>query len=289
MQLNALDEVPLPLYDIDELVPDQGTSLPLPLYDIDQLVANLTLEDPPTTPTKPKRKKESEGPPPASPPAPPPIAAPPGYSAHNPSAAPSPLYHFESPTKAGYTRHWSEAAHATQGIPNSRAQALNKPPKTRGSKKAAYVVFQGRSTGVFLSWAEVERVTSRLRFAVYQGYSSVEQATAAFDLVQRRGWTCDSVSWSASPLPASSAPSPIPEDAEQAPAPLFPRAHDRYYVVFAGLNPGVFGTNVECALNVLGIPSCVHHSVDCYQQARDMFREAKARGEVFAREARSEV
>ncbi|KAJ7825524.1 hypothetical protein B0H13DRAFT_2374918 [Mycena leptocephala] len=271
MQLNALDEVPLPLYDIDELVPDEGTSLPLPLYDIDQLVANLTLEDPPTTPTKPKRKKENEGPPPASPPAPPPIAAPPGYSAHNPSIAPSPLYRFESPTKAGYTRHWSEAAHATQGIPNSRAQALHKPPKGRGPKKAAYVVFRGRSTGVFLSWKEVERETSRLRFAVYQGYTSVEQATAAFDLAQRR------------------APSPIPEDAEQAPAPLFPRAHDRYYVVFAGLNPGVFATNVECALNVLGIPSCIHNSVDCYQQARDMFREAKARGEVFAREARAEV
>jgi hypothetical protein len=78
---------------------DERTSLPL--YDLDEIIANLTLEDLPTTPTKPKTKKK---PPPASLPSQ--IAQPPVYSPRNPSPTPLALYHFESPINTGYTPHW---------------------------------------------------------------------------------------------------------------------------------------------------------------------------------------
>jgi hypothetical protein len=47
--------------------------------------------------------------------------------------------------------------------------------------------------------------------------------------------------------------------------------------------------SVECALNVLGIPSSVHDSAPSYREAWQMFREAKVRGEVSVHTACARV
>ncbi|KAJ7484053.1 hypothetical protein B0H11DRAFT_2231787 [Mycena galericulata] len=272
-----------------------------PSYDIDETLAGLTLEeeeeekawlasrsrtaatpppltpDPPSTPVKPSSR-----------------AAPslPVTPARNTDAPPNPtIYRFSSPKKSGYTPDWSEAGSATQGSPSSHVQVVRPPNKNRKKNQAyvvlAYVVFRGRTIGVMQSWPEVQAAISGVRFALHQGYPSLDLAKSAFEFAHLHGWTSQGGSWSALPLSLSCAPSPV--DAEQSAAPtLMHRSpDDPWYVVYAGINPGVFPTNVECALNVLGIRASLHESVPSYAEAKAKFARAKERGEVHVRRART--
>ncbi|KAJ7116094.1 hypothetical protein C8R44DRAFT_739756 [Mycena epipterygia] len=66
------------------------------------------------------------------------------------------LYHYESPTKSGYTNNCSntgvvrdEAADATQGVAGTRPRLLTPKKKFRPrTKKTAYAVFFGRAPGL---------------------------------------------------------------------------------------------------------------------------------------------
>jgi hypothetical protein len=136
--------------------------------------------------------------------------------------------------------------------------------------KAAYVVFRGLEIGVFLTWyvlwsrtsppvffcLAIHRdataaVTSGVRFSLQQGYSIVEHAHAAFEFAHRNGWTCRSAAWAATPVSRADAPLPLPESDSDTPP-----SHNsvlgrrppagRWYVVYAGINPGVFAT--QCVL-----------------------------------------
>ncbi|KAJ7632085.1 hypothetical protein B0H17DRAFT_1149970 [Mycena rosella] len=248
-----------------------------PVYDIDKIFASLTLaeapdaegrkplpETPPRTPTHTPRKQKVSSP--------------------EQSTSASISYSYASPTRSGHTQDWAHAAHVTQGTPESRVQCIGKRPKTR-TKKAAYVVFRGRTIGVFRVWQDVQQATSGLPFALHQGYTTQDLATAAFDFAERRGWTAQyTASLFTVPL---TAPLPIPE-ALHAPklfsSPLATRrVEDSWFVVYAGIHPGVFPTSIECALNVLGIEASVHESAATYALACEKFRHAKERGEVHVR------
>ncbi|KAJ7814315.1 hypothetical protein B0H13DRAFT_1924909 [Mycena leptocephala] len=287
------DRAPRPLYDLDEIIPtltptdlprerprrrarrpqsapvpnDDNDNAPRPLYDIDVILATLTLDDPPPqrpdidpppyTPTTPRRPISSR-----------------------PTVTSSPsLYLFESPTQAGVSSDWSQAAHATQGISGAHVDALRRPSKPATTKRA-WVVFRGRRIGVCDTWATAKASVNAYRFALHQGYPDRAQAVAAFEFTQGRGWTCEAGAWSALPVSPRHAPMPIPTGGALPTTHLSSRRPaDPYYVVFKGINPGVFGTSVECALNVLGVSGSVHQRAPTYLEALEMFQRAEGRGE----------
>ncbi|KAJ7178544.1 hypothetical protein C8R43DRAFT_942197 [Mycena crocata] len=275
-----------PLYDIDELEPPSPPSCPL--YDIDEILASLTLEDdgkdprPDSSPTPPPKSPE----PPATPERRSTRSAPctPARQRADPHSS-STIYVFQSPQKSGFTSDWSEAANATQGTSRSHVRAVYKTAKSRTGKILAYVVFRGRTIGVFESWDPVRVSTTGVRFALHQGYMSVEAAHHAFSLAQENGWTrTASATLLSSPINITNAPLPISEGAPLIVSQLFARGTtDAWYVVYAGVNPGVFGSYIECALNVLGIRNSSHESIVGYDLARLKFSDAAGRGEVHVR------
>ncbi|KAJ7017141.1 hypothetical protein C8F04DRAFT_1279936 [Mycena alexandri] len=278
---------------------DNATA-PLPVYDIDEIFATLTLEER-ASPTR-RRRRRSRPPAPVTPPpdyediasrrSPPrtPTARPPPSSSSSPPPSSSPtVYKVSSPAQTGYLADWSEAANLTRASPHTTVRAVRKTPAKRRSKKAAYVVFRGRSIGVFLTWEEVSRATSGVRFALQQGYTTVDDAQVAFDTAVSKGWTCASDFWRATPVLPSQAPAPLTTDpamdADTRSRRRSVEAHS-WYVVYAGVNPGVFATSLECALNVLGIESSLHESTPTYADAVAKFQRATARGEVRVCRAR---
>ncbi|KAJ7655776.1 hypothetical protein DFH06DRAFT_1329211 [Mycena polygramma] len=257
----------------------QRPRTPVRVYDLDEIMANLSLDDErPRTrprirrPTQTPRQPDIVRTPPSSPPAVPPSSA---------SSSSRPLYRVQSPNKVVYTEHWSEAANASQGTLQAQVKAVRRRAK-RHPPRAAYVVFRGRRIGVFKTWAAVEQATKHFPCAIYQGYANEELAAAAFALAQRKGWTY----MSNSPTPAAFprvAPLPIVPGEDPSKSVLSSRDDDDpYYVVYVGINPGVFATYVECALNVLGLPSAVHDRVPTYDEAVSDFRRACRRGECFS-------
>ncbi|KAJ7432250.1 hypothetical protein B0H11DRAFT_2260906 [Mycena galericulata] len=267
----------------------QDTPSPLPVYDIDEILANLTLEEnsdrevepqPRRLPTSARSSKP--GKPTLKQPRPlsnerpvtPPRQAqrdtdPPPYSTPT-------LYRFSSPAKSGITADWSEAGHATKA--GGSVHAVHKAPKRRGTK-AAYVVFRGRSIGVKRTWEEVDDATTAFRFALQQGYKSFATAEAAFQHALEKGWTSSASDWAALPISISSAPLPIANDAASLEI-ANREPDDPWYVVYAGVNPGIFPNNLECALNVLGIRGSRHESVRTLAEAQAKFARATDRGEV---------
>ncbi|KAJ7865253.1 hypothetical protein B0H13DRAFT_1898646 [Mycena leptocephala] len=240
----SLDEgPPLPLYDIDEITAsdderDEGPERRV--FDLDEIIANLTLED----------ADPVQSSPPESPPAIPRVST------------------FTGPPleAGGLLIGASEAANTTQGISHSSVLATPKKKKHSRPTPVAYVVFRGRTVGIFRSWNDVEAATSGLRFALHQGYSVYEHAAAAFQLAQTNSWE--------------------PGSGRHDPRVGARLADDPWYVVYCGINPGVFATSVECALNVLGIRASVHKSFSTYAEAREDFDRAREAGEVHLRRAR---
>ncbi|KAJ7093641.1 hypothetical protein C8R43DRAFT_964574 [Mycena crocata] len=196
------------------------------------------------------------------------------------------LYEYSSPSDSGLTRHWSKAGSTTQGKAGSQVRVLEQV-RLPSSKKVAYVVYRGTDVGVKDSWAEVRRATERVRFAIHQGYASRAQAVAAFDRAHGNGWTCASGTWSTAPVDPDSAPRPFDSKSPEASDILSSRTpDDRWYIVYAGIHPGIFPTHVECQLNVLGIQSSLHECVITYAEAQAKFSRASLQGEVFQRRTR---
>jgi hypothetical protein len=88
--------------------------------------------------------------------------------------------------------------------------------------------------------AEAKQATSGVSFSLVQGYPSREAATKAFDFARRRGWTCDSASWTPTPISAEQAPLPVLEERASRTSLVHRKPEDPWYVVYAGVNPGVF-------------------------------------------------
>ncbi|KAJ7251187.1 hypothetical protein B0H12DRAFT_1234256 [Mycena haematopus] len=231
----------------------------VPLYDLDEIIANLTLEDEPrvipSAPSTPTR----------------------------PSLASRTVYKVSSPTAETLVEDWSAAGTATQRTPQTRTTAVRKARTPRGPKRLAYTVFRGRTIGVFDTWVEAEAATSGMRFALHQGYSTRQQAEDAFAFAQGKGWTCESATWTAVPVSSADAPQPVLDPTgPRSPLAAQRKTGDPWYVVYAGVNPGIFPTSLECALNVLGIKNALHEKVLGFREAREKFSRAREAGNVVA-------
>ncbi|KAJ7436469.1 hypothetical protein B0H11DRAFT_2256174 [Mycena galericulata] len=294
------------------LMASASSTPPLPVYDIDEIFASLTLEEqaeverPP--PRRRRRARTSDGSstrvdaPPSTPPRP----LTPDQPVLASLSETATLYRFSSPTKSGLTEDWSEAAHAMQTA-SAQVRAMRKPRKKR-SKKVAYVVFRGRHVGIMSTWHvffwtsrlrtayqgssprdEVEDAISGIPFAIHKGFASRETAMAAFQHAEANAWTSTAVAWTSLPISMTRAPLPVADATPTSlPAVATRDPKDPWYVVYAGINPGIFPTSVECMLNVLGIQDSVYESVPTFSEAQAKFARALRRGEVSVQRRRAD-
>ncbi|KAJ6449243.1 hypothetical protein C8R47DRAFT_1214865 [Mycena vitilis] len=197
------------------------------------------------------------------------------------------LYRINSPVRSGYTAHWDEAAHLTQGVAGARAFRVLDQSKKRPPAKA-YAVFYGRLPGVYKTWAEARLQVDRVSGNLHQGYPSTDAADAAFDYAAARGWVGVCTARGLRPrLPAAPIPSlPQPLGVVDTPNPLHTgltgaaSAGSRWYVVYVGVCPGVYQSSLECGLNITGLPNAVHDSWDTMDAAVAQYQEAFDAGRV---------
>ncbi|KAJ7626015.1 hypothetical protein FB45DRAFT_1030332 [Roridomyces roridus] len=216
----------------------------------------------------------SAPPPTLSPPPPPPRTPPP------PPYGPTSLYRVSSPAGLTYTRDWSEVAHAIRTRPATHVRAVVRIPKHARNCKL-FVVFRGRTVGLKNTWAQVQEATSGFRFALFQGYRSRAVAQAAFLHAQQHSWVSTQATLAATPIPAALAPRPLATGVP--PPPLSRRESGGFwYLVYVGVNPGIFPTHHECALNVLGIDDAAYDKVPLFAEAHAKFERARNAGQVLA-------
>ncbi|KAJ7179736.1 hypothetical protein C8R46DRAFT_1212276 [Mycena filopes] len=182
-----------------------------------------------------------------------------------------PLYVYRSPTQHGVTTDWSEAAHATMGIPHATSVRLTPAPR-RTRKKRAYVVFFGRIPGWYTKWDDVLPLVSGVHGALHQGYETPARAKAAYEFAQAKLWT----GISASALVPSSAvlSMPVPLAADD----VLPSALHcgLWYVVYCGITPGVYESFLECGLHTAGIRGSTYDSTSDKGVALARFERAHA-------------
>ncbi|KAJ7044910.1 hypothetical protein C8F04DRAFT_1250153 [Mycena alexandri] len=198
------------------------------------------------------------------------------------SSAPPPVYRFDSPATSGYTTEWSIAGAATQGVPDGHVHTVrpggrrNKPR----TKKAAYVVFVGRDTGVLSTWAEAERLVKGVSGCIFRGYSTVAEAEAAYAYALEHSWVRNC----SLPVVAAIPTLPQPVQVSDGVNPLngAEEFDGRWYVVYRGITPGVYRSHLECQLNTVGVRGMLHESVQGISLALSKFESARARGNTKA-------
>ncbi|KAJ7764953.1 hypothetical protein DFH07DRAFT_770228 [Mycena maculata] len=190
------------------------------------------------------------------------------------------VYLYESPTQRAQSPNWSTAGTATQGVSGARVRAFTpaspdkKQRKTNGPKKAAYVVFCGLQPGVFLTWSEVDPLVTGVPHSIFRGYTTVP---VAFAYAEERGWVRRTGSPAASAI--SVLPTPMTDNSRNhlnGPENL----DDKWYVVYRGINPGVYRSHLECQLNTVGLSNALHESVVGRPAALAKFAAARSRNEV---------
>ncbi|KAJ7075705.1 hypothetical protein B0H15DRAFT_805995 [Mycena belliarum] len=201
------------------------------------------------------------------------------------------LYYFDSPEKSGRTSNWSEAAAQTQGVHDAHVRRLM-PKKKPRRKKGGYAVFYGRKPGFYKLWEVVDPLVTGVSCALYQGYKDLASAQAAFEYAKSKSWTRVCTSRPSSPFPAvPSSAAPIPQVPNAAGLveprnPLHGHAEDdwspdsSWYVVYAGIHPGVYQSSLECGLNTVGLSCAAFDSARSKQDAIEMYQSALERNEV---------
>ncbi|KAJ6557788.1 hypothetical protein B0H19DRAFT_1261386 [Mycena capillaripes] len=199
----------------------------------------------------------------------------------------STLYHFESPTRRGYTIDWcSESFHVAggcryPGVPNATVHAFHPSRSKKKRPKKAYVVFCGTQCGVFLSWDITKSLVSRVCHSLFRGYGTMAEAHAAFAYAEACSWT-RIANTRVTAIPAL--PQPVafaPFDAEN-PLNGAEELDDRWFIVYRGICPGVYRSHLECQLNTLGVSGALHEAIEGKEAAQAKFRAAVACGSKVA-------
>ncbi|KAJ7601821.1 hypothetical protein DFH06DRAFT_1352007 [Mycena polygramma] len=260
--------------------------------------ASPILSSVPSTPSRPARNTAG----PASrthvPPLASPISTPHAFDAAPPReerhCAPprlllvSPHRPLRSRTAISVTSHWSEAASQTQGIAGCRPVLLTKKNKKKSrTPKGGYAVFRGRQPGAYPDWNTAEQHVRGASGAVCQGYPTFDGAQAAYDYAFSRSWTRVCTSRPASPgLTTSAAIPALPTSADlEQRNPLHGYAEgdddkQKWYVVYAGIDPGVYQSYIECALNTVGLSNAAFDSADDKDTAVAMYTFAVEHGDI---------
>ncbi|KAJ7695518.1 hypothetical protein B0H16DRAFT_1750694 [Mycena metata] len=196
------------------------------------------------------------------------------------------LYAFDNPTQRAVTPFWSEAASASQGVPGGSTQRLtptnSKKKRSRGC--GGYAVFFGRQTGAFRAWfTEAEPLVKGVNNSLYQGHDTFLQAQAAYNYIRERGCTRTLPHAPDSIAERPMTELPVPVGLLDRVNPLHARSGLQtglWYIVYAGITPGVYQSSLECSLNTLGLSSAVFESCADKAEAIVLFQNAVAHGDV---------
>ncbi|KAF7335137.1 hypothetical protein MVEN_02264700 [Mycena venus] len=186
-----------------------------------------------------------------------PRARPPPYQPDDHPAQPplgSPLYQYSGPIRQGFTRLWSEAGAATQGVPGAHVHAVIQGSSLSGKR---YVVFHGLRCGVFDSWNVAKPLVHRHERL----------------LLMLRHALGHELSIATTPRPAHAIPAlPQPIFTADVQSAIFVQPNplhlsesiqdNKWYIVYKGIHPGVYRSYLESQLNVLGLSSATHDSVE---------------------------
>ncbi|KAJ7793453.1 hypothetical protein B0H14DRAFT_2622843 [Mycena olivaceomarginata] len=189
------------------------------------------------------------------------------------------IYTYESPTRRGITTSWATAGTATQGVPDAHVHRIQKGPKKKSTKKRAYVVFHGWSPAVYSTWPEAECAVSGFRNAIHRGYATLADAQSAFAYAQARGWIRSTRAVTAGI--AMPMPTPNDDDSDEFnPLSGTEEVDNTWFVVYRGIQPGVYRSLLEALLNTTGIPNSLYKTEASKQAAFRSYRRAIRRREV---------
>ncbi|KAJ7429225.1 hypothetical protein B0H11DRAFT_2266550 [Mycena galericulata] len=191
------------------------------------------------------------------------------------------LYHWRSPTGSGYTNDWEFAAAQTQGIASGTPTRLTPQRKSRG-KKGGYAVFVGKKVGAFQYWREVQPLVRGVPNAIYQGYPTLQAATAAFEYARKRSWTRRAFHPPATAIPRLPTPMGLSDAANPLHGDVGVMTNGLWYIVYCGIAPGVYQSSLECLLNTVGVPGARHDACDSKEAAVARYHKALSGGRVRA-------
>ncbi|KAJ7062394.1 hypothetical protein C8F01DRAFT_1252219 [Mycena amicta] len=188
-----------------------------------------------------------------------PIAPPANASSSNSSTA---LYLF--PTSGGPIKGVATAL---------RRNTLKKP------KPIVYMVARGHRVCVSSNWDEVKQLTSGFSHNLFEGYPSHAAAEAALEWLCSQRLTSSSQTWSPCtediPMPCTSTHDLAGHGLRA--------ASDTWHIVYVGINPGVFPTSAEAAVNVVGVKGGLRDHRDTYAATAEVYAKALAGGYVAQR------
>ncbi|KAJ6493509.1 hypothetical protein C8R47DRAFT_1213797 [Mycena vitilis] len=200
-----------------------------------------------------------------------------------PPPPPPVSYTQSTPGSTVLATSWAKAADETQGVSGASPQRVT-PKRKKKKPSGAYVVFCGLQTGPFLDWADVQALVIGVPNNVYKGYRNFPIAEAAYLYAHQRGWT-RVISRSSRDLPTTlgpalrALPAPDPDPSN----PLHDVSDGRWYVVYKGINPGVYSSSLECSLNTRGLSCATYDSWDDLDIANSFFQQAVADGRLITR------
>ncbi|TRM56405.1 hypothetical protein BD626DRAFT_575731 [Schizophyllum amplum] len=165
-------------------------------------------------------------------------------------------------------------------IPSSLTVSLS-PSKT------TYVVFVGHRPGVYNSWSECLAQTKGAPHNSYKGYASFAAAERAYSAAKARGLVCTAEMRAANVRRVIRRQLLTLEDLplcthflEDATSKAMASDMSRYYVVYAGIQPGVYLTFHECSFLTSGYKGSVHRSFDTREAATQSLERAFAERKV---------
>ncbi|KAF8877473.1 hypothetical protein CPB85DRAFT_1443592 [Mucidula mucida] len=170
---------------------------------------------------------------------------------------------------SGTTTDWSEAsAHQQQG-----AHVLTLSPRKKSRRRAqVFVVFIGRVPGVYCTWPETKSQVSGETCSLYLSYLTLEFAQAAYAYAQAREWVHTSAAMAPRAFQrVTLLHPPLLEHLESNPTAAGVAAA-RWYVVYAGIQPGIYRTFVKSGMNWIGVPGAAQESFVSLERARAAFQ-----------------
>jgi len=117
------------------------------------------------------------------------------------------------------------------------------------SQKQAYVVFVGRTPGIYVTWAECQEQTNGVAYSRFKGYALYEDAIKAWDEFEETG-NMDINIGTGPPKRG-----------------LKKKSKPAAYVVYIGRKTGVFMTWPECNAQVAGYPNARFRGFQTLDQA----------------------
>ncbi|KAJ7019603.1 hypothetical protein C8F04DRAFT_1197520 [Mycena alexandri] len=185
---------------------------------------------------------------------PPPVSLVPVSAPTTPQRASTSRYIVSTPDRPErpiVATSWFEAGSISHSVAQSTVRRMDSPRRSRKSRSAAYTVFYGGADGAFTDWTRVSASITGHGVAIYSGFSSLEEAQAAFDYARAKGWTADAPSYT---IPQALPPAPLPLPSSYDRNPLNSGStHELWYAVCRGIVPGVYRSWLECSLNTTGI------------------------------------